>query len=171
MKRVIYLCSIMLISAGLWSQKSEENIIKTWNDSTASPAAKIEDLAWIAGHWRGKAFGGILDEVWLPPMGESMLGAFKLVVKGKDDFKEILSISETESGSLELSLRHFDAQLVAWEEKEEVLRFPLIAIEGETAYFKSFTFQRVDAEHLNIYVLFKEGGKEEVMKFAYTLQP
>lgn len=132
--------------------------------------AQIEDLKWIAGHWEGEAFGGTLDEVWLPPSGESMLGAFKLVIDGKDDFKELLSISETEEGSLELSLRHFNKDLVAWEEKDEVLRFPLLRLEKNRAYFKSFTFERIDAKRLNIHVLFTEDGKQEVMSFEYHLK-
>lgn len=163
----------MLLGGILWllspslAAQSLDPIIMEWPESSEPPKHQIEELSWIAGHWRGEAFGGVLDEVWLPPFGESMLGTFKLVKEGKDDFMEILTISETEAGSLELRLRHFNRDLTAWEAKDEVLQFPLIAVEEKKAYFKSFTFELIDPDHLNIHVLFSEEGEKNIMTFRY----
>lgn len=146
----------------------EEATLVLVDDISDTIKADIKDLGWIAGHWQGEAFGGIIDEVWLPPLGQSMLGTFKLVKDGKDGFMEILTISETPNGSLELSLRHFNPDLVAWEKKEEVLRFPLLRLERHRAYFRSFTFELLDEDRLNIHALFIEDGQRERITFAYT---
>jgi hypothetical protein len=87
------------------------------------PKAQIEDVAWLAGHWRGTAFGGIIEEIWSPPLGNAMMAVFRLVKENKTEFYEIETISE-ESGSLILRLKHFAADLKGWEEKEETEDFP-----------------------------------------------
>ena len=48
------------------------------HDPTLAP--KLENISWIAGHWKGEAFGGITEEIWSEPSGGSMMASFKLVV-------------------------------------------------------------------------------------------
>lgn len=40
----------------------------------ASPAAKIDDLAWLAGQWVSEAEGRWTEESWAAPRGGVMLG-------------------------------------------------------------------------------------------------
>ena len=40
----------------------------------ASPAARIDDLGWLAGAWVGEAGGRWTEESWTPPRGGVMLG-------------------------------------------------------------------------------------------------
>ncbi|MEM6698226.1 MAG: DUF6265 family protein [Bacteroidota bacterium] len=131
-----------------------------------SPKASINDVAWIAGHWQGTAFGGIIEEVWTPPLGNSMMAAFKLVNDEKTNFYEVIIISE-EDETLVMKLKHFHSDLKGWEEKEEYIEGKLIKIEGQKVYFNGFTYERVDENHLNIYVVMKEGEQVSEMKFAY----
>ena len=132
-----------------------------------SPKAKIEDVAWIAGHWQGEAFGGITEEVWSPPMGDGMVASFRLVVEGKTSFYEIETITE-ENGSLILRLKHFGADLKGWEEKDEAIDFPLVKLEPHKAYFDGMTFEKTSEDEMNVYVLMKyDDGTEKEMKFAY----
>ena len=56
-------------------------------------------------------------------------------------FFEIITIVET-GGSLEYRLKHFNADLTGWEEKNEVQRFPLVAVEGDAWYFDGLTIRR-----------------------------
>ena len=72
-------------------------------DGQVSPDASIEDVAWIAGHWRGEAFGGITEEIWSPPMGKSIMGMFRLIKEGKVDFYEMEIIVEENGGLLRTS--------------------------------------------------------------------
>ena len=131
-----------------------------------SPKATIEDVAWIAGHWRGEAMGGLTEEIWSPPLGGAMMASFKLVVDNEVNFYELETISE-EDGSLLLRIKHFDAALTGWEEKDETVDFPLVKLLEKTAYFDGLTFELVSEDELNVYVVFKDGDKQSEAKFAY----
>ena len=101
----------------LFAQNANHNTLP-FDSLTGSPAATLEEVSWIAGHWSGEAFGGITEEVWTPPLGGSMMCAFKLVVDGKIKFYELCTISE-ENKSLLLKIKHFDSDLKGWEDKNE----------------------------------------------------
>jgi len=132
-----------------------------------SPAASINDVAWIAGNWQGEALGGITEEIWTAPLGKSMMGSFKLVVNEIVQFYELCTITE-ENESLLLRIKHFDKDLKGWEEKDQSIEFPLVKIEKNKVYFDGLTFEKLTKNELNIYVIFKDEGKEEVeMKFNY----
>lgn len=105
------------------------------------PPARVADLAWLTGAWEGEGPFGLAREHWSPPTGDQMIGHF--VQTGGDGvrFSEIVSIAETE-GSLELRLKHFNADLTGWEEKDEVVRFPLVAVENGAWYFDGLTIRR-----------------------------
>lgn len=139
-------------------------------DSTqSSPNASIHDVAWIAGHWQGEAFGGVVEEIWSPPLGGSMMCVFKLVVDNEVRFYEIVTISE-ENETLILRLKHFHADLKGWEEKDETVDFPLVKIGTNRAYFDGFTFEKISDHQMNIYVMIGGGnGKAQEMKFPYKL--
>lgn len=36
----------------------------------AQPSARIDDMAWLSGHWTGEALGGTSDEIWSAPARE-----------------------------------------------------------------------------------------------------
>lgn len=40
----------------------------------ASPAARVDDLGWLAGEWVSEADGRWTEESWTPPRGGVMLG-------------------------------------------------------------------------------------------------
>ena len=95
--------------------------------SPAVPAAKatLTDVAWIAGRWRSEDAGKVSEETWSAPQGESMVGSFRMVgADGAVIFYEILILRQTASG-VEMRLRHFDAALVAAEEKGAPMVFSL----------------------------------------------
>lgn len=43
--------------------------------ATAVPAAPTDDLAWMSGDWRRCRDGEIVEERWLGPRGDMMIGA------------------------------------------------------------------------------------------------
>jgi hypothetical protein len=146
-----------------------QNTVK-FNPEIGSPKAKINDVSWIAGHWLGEAFGGIIEEIWSPPLGNSMMCAFKLVVNNNIEFYELVTISE-ENETLVLRLKHFDHLLKGWEEKDEAIEFQLVKLEENRAFFNNFTFEKVNPNELNIYVVFKSDSEGETeMKFHYKLK-
>jgi hypothetical protein len=105
------------------------------------PAAKAADLAWLAGTWEGEGISGRAREVYFPPAGGQIAGHFTQMRADGVWFYEILSIAEV-NGSLEYRLKHFNADLTGWEEKAEVERFPLVAVEGNAWYFDGLTIRR-----------------------------
>jgi hypothetical protein len=133
-----------------------------------SPKASINDVAFISGYWQGEAFDGIIEEIWSQPLGNSIMGSFKLVVNNTVNFYELCSISE-EQETLIFRLKHFYTDLKGWEEKDEVLEAKLVKIENNKAYFNNFTFERFDETTLNIYIIFNEKEPTE-MKFSYQLK-
>jgi len=128
--------------------------------------ARISDVAWIHGHWKGEALGGIVEELWSLPLGGSMMGSFKLVSEGEVNFYELQTISE-ENGSLVFRLKHFGNQLDGWEEKEKPEDQVLIKLTDSRAYFDGITFEKVGDKGLNIYVVFEQKGQMTEAKFAY----
>ena len=138
-----------------------------YDSDKGSPPATLTDVSWVQGHWRGEAFGGITEEVWTPPLGNSMMCAFKLVVEGEVRFYEMVALSE-ENGTLMLRLKHFHGNLKGWEEKDETVDFPLVKVTPGKVYFDGFTFERVSENDLNIYVVIENKGTKEEMKFAYA---
>ncbi|WP_149303854.1 DUF6265 family protein [Pareuzebyella sediminis] len=160
-----YFLLIALIPVGL---KAQNTLSVPENKNV--PEATISEIAWMEGHWRGEAFGGITEEIWGPPLGGSMMFSFKLVVDGQVAFYELGHIRELRN-TLVFELKHFDGVLKAWEEKDEVQRFELIKIDGNRLYFQGFTFEKISADEINIYGLIgHEDGSEEEVKFNYKRQ-
>jgi len=129
---------------------------------------KLENIAWIAGNWKGEAFGGQTEENWSAPSGGSMIATFKLIKDGKVSFYEIEIIREV-NNTLVLQLKHFNNDLKGWETKDETIDFPLKKITPTKAIFEGMTFEKVSDNEMNVYVDIKQGnGKIETVKFNYT---
>lgn len=136
---------VLFVSTTCWSQEPEGT------ERTVRPEASIEDVAWIAGHWNGEALGGIFEETWNPPVGDSMMGMFKLVDNGTVKFYELLTIVP-EGNSLVLRLKHFDDQLVGWEKKEDSVEFPLSSVSDSEVKFEGLTFKRINDQKMVVTV-------------------
>ncbi len=169
-----YLCgksSLLLIlffnisSISLSAQDRPKNTISI-DSSYVSPSASIDDIAWLAGHWQGEAFGGVVEELWSPPLGGSMMGAYKSTANGKVQFYELQTISE-EKKTLILRLKHFHPDLKSWEEKNETVDFSLVKVTPDRVYFNGFTVERISEHEINLYVMIGPEGKEKEQKFSY----
>ena len=128
---------------------------------------KLENIAWIAGNWKGEAFGGQTEENWSQPSGGSMMATFKLIKDGKVSFYEIEIIREIEN-TLILQLKHFNSELKGWESKDDTVDFPLKEITKNKVIFEGMTFERISDKEMNVYVdMHKKDGTVEVIKFNY----
>lgn len=132
--------------------------------ATALPKAKIEDLAWLAGHWQGEAMEGKFEETWNKPFGGTMMGMFKYVVNDKVSFYEILTIAE-KGDSLVMRVKHFSADFVSWEEKDKCIEFPLVSVSEKEAKFDGLIIKKIDADNLEISVNINRGGQTQLIKF------
>lgn len=137
------------------------------SENSTSPQAKLSEISWMEGHWKGEAFEGITEEIWSPPLGGSMMFSFKLVVDGEIGFYEFGHIRQLEE-SLVFELKHFHGDVKGWEEKDEVQTFKLVKTDGNRMYFDGFTFEKISDSEINIYALIKhEDGTAEEVKFNY----
>ncbi len=132
----------------------------------AADQPTIDDFAWLVGHWRGEALGGVAEDLWAPPAGGSLVGLFRLVKNDGVAFYEIFAISEPD---LALRLKHFHPGLEGWEERDEVVTFPFVRVSPSEAVFEGLVYQLlpdgrlravVDVEHAD--------GTTGELEFVYS---
>jgi hypothetical protein len=141
-------------------------------DGAAAPpppaTATLADVAFIAGHWVGGDGGDLSEEVWSAPEGDSMMGMWRYVAKGRTRIYEILTLT-AEGPNVLLRIRHFDPKLVAREEKDRAVELPLVGKGPNEAVFEGPEYgvqgtvrlaYRRDGDSLTA-VLEKEGSKQE----------
>ncbi|AWX44850.1 hypothetical protein HME9304_01855 [Flagellimonas maritima] len=151
MRQFFMLCFFVTISS-----KGQNTL--SFKKGDISPKASLTEVAWMEGHWKGEAFGGIAEDLWSPPSGGSMMFVFRHILEGKVNFYEIGHFREID-GTLVFELKHFNADLKGWEEKNVVQTFKLIKVDGNRVYFDGFTFEKVTPNEVNIYAII--GGKEQ----------
>ena len=149
---------LILLLVITWSSKAQ-------NEEQLEP--KLENCAWIAGNWKGEAFGGQTEENWSQPSAGSMMATFKLINDGKVSFYEIEIIREIEN-TLILQLKHFDSHLKGWETKNETVDFPLKEITKNRVVFEGMTFEKVNDNEMNVFVdIENEDGEIQIVTFNY----
>lgn len=154
---------LLLASQGILSQNTV-----SLPDEATSPDAQLSEIAWMEGHWKGEAFGGITQEIWGPPLGGSMMFSFKLIVDNEIGFYELGHIRQVDK-TLIYELKHFHKDLKGWEEKDEVQQFKFVKQDGDRMYFEGFTFEKVSDNEINIYALIEnEEGTADEVQFNFT---
>jgi hypothetical protein len=133
-----------------------------------APAARLADLAWMVGTWEGEGLGGTVLESYSAPAAGQMVGHFRaLKPDGSPMFYELVMVAEV-GGSLEYRVKHFNPDMTGWEEKAQVVRFPLVAAEKDAWYFDGLTIRRTGADSVTHFVRIgaKDGSRREA-SFSY----
>lgn len=140
--------------------------------SASAPTARVEDLAWLAGHWRGEGLGGQCEEFWTEPLAGQMHGVFRLVKGSKLVFTEHLAIVVESSGELVMKVKHFTPEFVGWEEKDGAVRFVFEEARPDFARSKALTIRR-DGDHLDFALRLRRGEevREEPIRMTRVRQP
>jgi Spy/CpxP family protein refolding chaperone len=144
--------------------RNTENTLKL-DDPNSRPTASFEDVAWMVGSWQGEGFGGAVEEEWQAASGGTMAGVFKLMHEGRASMYEFMMIAE-EGDSLEMRLKHFDADFSAWEDKAEYVSFPLVRLSEDSAYFDGLTYRRDDRDRMIVHVSIGEEKEEATIEFV-----
>ncbi len=137
-----------------------------FTEDMTSPEATLQDVAWMEGHWRGEAFGGTTEEIWSPPLGDSMMFVFKLVADGKVQFYEIGGFRQVDE-TLVFQLKHFANDFKGWEEKDETVDARLVKIQEDKVFFEGFTFEKINDNEILVHVLIDENGDRQEVTFNY----
>ena len=138
-------CLGLSVLLGCASVSAQET--RVGEEGFESPPASLEQMDWLVGQWSGEGIGGApAMESWLPPTGPTMVGTFvQTTAEGGIQFTEHLYLME-EDGTLVLRLKHFNADLTGWEEKDGMLTFRLVAMEPCAAYFHALTLRCADPD-------------------------
>lgn len=163
--------TFLLFIAVFWTAAAQAEVpVRALQPGAAPPPAKLADVAWLEGTWVGKGLGGDTEESYSSALGGAVVGYFRFVKDGKVVFYEIVTIAET-NGSLALRLKHFHPDLKGWEEKDDVVEFKLVAVEGQTAYFDGLSIRR-DGDTLfsAVKITNKKDGSSRVEQFSYKLR-
>lgn len=161
MKQLAVITVFLAATAQLSAQE-----VRTLAEGQQPGKGTLEQIQWLIGYWVGTGLGGDCVEAWLPAEEDAMQGIFRFAMNDTLIFTEYMHLIE-ENGSLPIKLKHFGKDLVGWEEKEEWTRFPLIAIEGQTAYFDGITYQ-VTENKLVIRLNLREGDVLYTEDFNFT---
>jgi hypothetical protein len=60
----------------------------------------VNDLSWLAGCWESNSNGREINEQWMKPLGQTMLGMGRTVSKGKTVEYEFVQIREDSDDSI-----------------------------------------------------------------------
>ncbi|MEL7444885.1 MAG: DUF6265 family protein [Pseudomonadota bacterium] len=147
-RRVILAVLAAIALAGTATAQDASIETRLGEEGFESPPASLDQLDWLVGQWVGDGIQGApAMESWLAPSGGTMVGTFvQETSDGAIMFTEHMYLME-EDGSLVLRLKHFNADLTGWEEKDDMLSFRLVAIEPCAAYFNALTLRCADPEN------------------------
>lgn len=167
MKSRILFSLMLVLSTQVFSQSIYTENTLSLDSLSNMPNADINELAWLAGDWVGEVFGGLVEDVWLEPLGGSMVGVFRSYSAGEIGFYELFTISEFNE-SLIIRLKHFSSDLKGWEEKNVTQDFRLVKISGGTAWFEGFTIRKDKKNRYTIFVAMERSdGSVKEMEFNY----
>jgi Domain of unknown function (DUF6265) len=99
----------------------------------------LKPLAFLTGRWLSEKPTEIQEENWSPIIGNSMTGSFRVIENGKPVFYEFWAVELDEAGTGKpqpiLKLKHYNADLTGWEEKNASTKMPLVSSAENDAVF------------------------------------
>lgn len=94
----------------------------------------LETLAFLSGRWVSEKPTEMQEESWSPVSGDSMIGSFRIVQDSSPIFYEFWVVEMDEHRPV-LKLKHFNAGLAGWEEKNASTKMPLVSNAEDDAVF------------------------------------
>jgi len=160
---------VSLLALCLAATRVDAAETRTAPEGHVPPPATVAQLDWLAGLWTGEGIGGApATEVYSPPGGGSLAGHFvQQDGEGGVAFFELMQIAEVD-GSLVYRLKHFTEDLSGWEEKDDYVSFPLVAIEPNAVYFSGLTLRREGDALISAVLVRQRDGSVEEYVFRYA---
>jgi hypothetical protein len=94
----------------------------------------LQPLGFLSGRWVSESRTEMQEESWSPVKGDSMVGSFRIVQKGRPVFYEFWVV-EVDDNRPVLKLKHFDNGLLGWEEKNAATKLPVTSTAENDAVF------------------------------------
>lgn len=174
----------MLVGAAVHASAQVQPATVTAAPMSAAPAqpaktpptkATVQQLAWVAGAWRGTLGDRTVEQHWSAPLGNSIVAMYRSVQGDRALLYELLAI-EQEGEGVFLRIKHFapGAGLVGREVAS--VDHALIRVSENSAVFEGtsadnparITFTKPDADTLTIVVERKPDGAPVSTEFKYT---
>lgn len=135
--------------------------------SQSRSAGNIEDLSWLAGHWKGEAFGGVAEEFWSQANDKVMMGMFRLFSDGKLAFSEFEQIDGRDT--LMFLVKHFNPDFKGWEDKDKFIHFKFRSGNRNETNFYGLSLIRIDENTCKHVILLrdKETGEAKEEEIIY----
>ena len=140
-------------------------------ESALDETLSIDRLSWLTGNWKGPRDGGVLEEIWLPPLAGTITALVRSSEASATRFVEIIHITEL-NDSLELNLQLFNNSLEP--ESINAHNFELTEISSSFVSFKgisdgshrSLSYERPEE---NIFFIRIETNDGEQIEIRLTL--
>ena len=148
----------------LLAEVSFSPVLETENHETTD--FNIEDYQWLAGSWIGDGFGGVSEESWSLPVDGTMMGMYRHYKDGKIVFYEFLLLDETG-----IKLKHFNPDLTAWEDKEDMVHFGMISFSETKLEMKGLVFELKSENEMEIRLRLTQNGETRTEVFSMKRKP
>lgn len=142
----------------------------------AQRPSTLAEFSWLQGAWVMQDGDDRLDEWWSSPVGNSMVGSFRWTRDGRLWMTEHMSITD-EGADVIFRLRHFSAEMAAWEERGDPFVYRLTERDGRRATFAimeqkpgrplRFVFESLQADSLLVRIVGEDGGRPTVQEFRF----
>lgn len=164
--RLTLLMLLCLPAASLLAVEPHTDNTFRLSDGEAPPDGRLSELSWLVGSWTCTAFGKQCEEIWSAPSAGSMVGTFKLYDDSGVSFYELMLLTRVD-GVLTLRVKHFGADMSAWEDKQESVDFRLVAMSPDAVHFSGLSFYRRSADQIDGYIVMsgQDGVKEELLRY------
>ena len=120
-RKTAYLAAAFLIAA-------------TAGDGQQAQNALLKPLVFWSGQWISEKPAEVQEETWSTVRGNSMIGSFRILREGQPIFYEFWVMEVNENRPV-LKLKHFNAGLAGWEEKNDSTKLPLTSVSDGDAVF------------------------------------
>jgi Domain of unknown function (DUF6265) len=129
-------------------------------DTPATPAAPVTIglASWLVGRWTGEGLGGQLEEAWSSPVAGQMIGHFRLTREGRPVFYEFLILEEHEGG-LRMRVKHFNPDMVGWEDKDKSVDFAYASATAGELAFRGLRIVRQGRRRMVMTLRMRSGGQ------------
>jgi hypothetical protein len=171
-RTAVLLCGLLLGWASTDCRAQDPLTPNTRKLATGQTGAPLDltELSWLTGTWQGQGLGGFSEEIYSAPRGGSMLGMYRLIVDERAVFYELITIDQ-QAQTVVMKLKHFQPDLVGWEEKDQSVSFPFISREGNRYYFQGLTLERNGDDEVRIFVaLAQKVGPPQEETFVHRRQ-
>jgi len=174
--RLLSWITVAVLLCGSWVWQGWARALAS--QPASQPAAhNLDQLAWLSGKWVAQKGEGRLEETWSEPYGDCMVGMFRWTRNDKAFLYELLSVREEQvddRNTLAFRLRHFHADLEAWEEKKTPLTFQLAEITPDEATFTfqgdnpwHYVYRRIDDNTMHVLFQRSQDGKPSIETIVF----